>query len=617
MELFKIFGTIAVNYGEAVDDLNKIKEEAKKTSDGLDDVDDSAQELSNGGFTVLKGAIANLVAEGFHKLCDAIGDFIGDGVEYYKSIEQYATSFETMTGSAEKAAEMTQRLQEIGASTPFELPQLADTTQLLMNYGFTADDAINKMTMLGDISQGNADKMSRIAMAYGQMSSAGKVHLEDVKQMIEAGFNPLQEISESTGETMESLYDRISKGTLSVDEITAAMERSTAEGGKYFGAMDAQSETLTGRLSTLKDTANESISNILGPLLEKAADEWLPAVTEAMSKVDEKFTEFGNWISSHQGLLAGLGIAIGIITTAFVVQGVEMKAHIALKAIKTAMDAAETTTLWGLVAAQTAAIAPYLLIAAAIAAVIAVVVLLIQHWDQVKQKVVEVAEMLAQKWEEIKANIAEKIASIVANVTSKFQEIKNTVFTKVQEILDKIKGFFTDVITTVTEKAAEIWEEVTQKWQEIQDVFKNALDVGKKIVQDIRDGISAAWEGLKSWFNNLWDSLFGNLTANINVRYNSSGTRTTTGVVGNGGRAKGLDYVPYDGFVAQLHKGEMIVPAAIARSLRVGFTGFGGDNTETKEILLQILDAVEANNRKEAVVKLNSREVGRVVRGYV
>ena len=83
--------------------------------------------------------------------------------------------------------------------------------------------------MLGDISQGSADKMSRIAMAYGQMSSAGKVQLEDVKQMIEAGFNPLQEISESTGESMESLYDRISKGTLSVDEITASMERATSK----------------------------------------------------------------------------------------------------------------------------------------------------------------------------------------------------------------------------------------------------------------------------------------------------------------------------------------------------------------------------------------------------
>ena len=179
--------------------------------------------IASKGMSVLAGAVAGVTA--------AMGAGVAAGVKYNAAIEQYQTSFEVMTGSADKAAEVIERLKKVGAETPFELPELADTTQLLMNYGFTADDAMDKMMMLGDISQGSADKMSRIATAYGQMSSAGKVSLEDVKQMIEAGFNPLQEISESTGESMESLYKRISKGTLSVDEITASMQRATSEGG--------------------------------------------------------------------------------------------------------------------------------------------------------------------------------------------------------------------------------------------------------------------------------------------------------------------------------------------------------------------------------------------------
>ena len=145
--------------------------------------------LAKGGLTVLSGAIGSVTA--------ALGAGAVAGMKYNASIETYQTSFEVMTGSAEKAAEVIDRLKKVGAETPFELPELADTTQLLMNYGLTADEAMDKMMMLGDISQGSADKMSRIAMAYGQMSSAGKVQLEDVKQMIEAGFNPLQEISES------------------------------------------------------------------------------------------------------------------------------------------------------------------------------------------------------------------------------------------------------------------------------------------------------------------------------------------------------------------------------------------------------------------------------------
>ena len=150
--------------------------------------------LAKGGMSVLAGAIGSVTA--------ALGAGAAAGVKYNASIETYQTSFEVMTGSAEKAAEVIDRLKKVGAETPFELPDLADTTQLLMNYGFTADEAMDKMMMLGDISQGSADKMSRIATAYGQMSSAGKVQLEDVKQMIEAGFNPLQEISETTGDSM-------------------------------------------------------------------------------------------------------------------------------------------------------------------------------------------------------------------------------------------------------------------------------------------------------------------------------------------------------------------------------------------------------------------------------
>lgn len=106
-------------------------------------------------------------------------------VKYTSDIEQLQTSFEVMTGSADKAAQVIDRIRTMGAETPFEMGDLAETTQLLMNYGLTADDALSKMSMLGDIAQGNADKMQRIATAYGQMSSAGKVSLEDVKQMIE------------------------------------------------------------------------------------------------------------------------------------------------------------------------------------------------------------------------------------------------------------------------------------------------------------------------------------------------------------------------------------------------------------------------------------------------
>ena len=247
--------------------------------------------ISKLGGIAKKGAGVAFAAVG--AVTAALGAGVVAGVKYNASIESYQTSFEVMTGSAEKAAEVIDKLKKVGAETPFELPDLADTTQLLMNYGFSADEAMDKMMMLGDISQGSAEKMSRIATAYGQMSSAGKVSLEDVKQMIEAGFNPLQEISESTGESMASLYDRISKGTISVDEITASMQRATSEGGKYFQSMEKQSQTFSGLISTLKDNAQQLLGEVVKPISDGLTESLLPAAISAIEQLTQGFEENG------------------------------------------------------------------------------------------------------------------------------------------------------------------------------------------------------------------------------------------------------------------------------------------------------------------------------------
>lgn len=257
-------------------------------------------DLDNKGFKSGLNKMQSIAKTGFKAVATSVGvvstamtGLIGFGVKYNAEIEQLQTSFEVMTGSAEKAKSVIEELTKLGSETPFETKDLAEVTQLLMNYGLTADDAIDKMKMLGDIAQGSSEKMNRIAMAYGQMSSAGKVSLEDVKQMIEAGFNPLQEISKTTGESMASLYDRISKGTISVDEITASMERSTSAGGKYFQSMEKQSKTLNGQISTLKDNFSQFAGVLAQDTTNAISNEFLPAINDTIQSMQEAFSEDG------------------------------------------------------------------------------------------------------------------------------------------------------------------------------------------------------------------------------------------------------------------------------------------------------------------------------------
>lgn len=267
------------------------------------------------GLKATAGAIAGVSA--------ALGAGAVAGVKYNASIEQYETSFETMTGSAEEAADIVARLNKIGAETPFEFTDLADTTNMLMQFGFTADEAIDSMQMLGDISQGSADKMGSISRAYAKMRSSQKVTLEDINMMIDAGFNPLQEISDQTGESMQSLYDRISAGSMSVDEVTQAMQRATSEGGKYYQSMEKQSQTINGMISTLQDNAQQLLGQVVQPISESFGTQLLPAAIDAIEELTTAFQTQGTEGLMQAGsqiivnLLLGIATALpGFLTTA-------------------------------------------------------------------------------------------------------------------------------------------------------------------------------------------------------------------------------------------------------------------------------------------------------------
>lgn len=271
----------------------------------------SLQGMATVAGTSLKVA-GGAAAAGVGAVATGVGGLLAYGNQYNSEMETLRTSFEVMTGSAEKAGQTLERLKELGAATPYETKDLAETTQLLMNYGLSADKAVDVLMMLGDAAQGDVEKLYGIAMAYGQMSSAGKVSLEDIKQMIERGFNPLQEISESTGESMSSLYDRITKGTISIDEITASIMRSSSEGGKYFQSMIKQSQTAAGQISTLQDNFAALTGMMAADTSTAITADLLPQANSILEILGKTF-ETSGW----QGLSKAFGFQLrNALTTA-------------------------------------------------------------------------------------------------------------------------------------------------------------------------------------------------------------------------------------------------------------------------------------------------------------
>lgn len=468
-----------------VDDLSKKMGDAGVVTKGLND-----------GFTVLKGTMANLASQAISKVVDGFKELVGGAVDYQKSMEYYTTSFTVMTGSADKASETVKKLADIGATTPFDMPQLADATSLLMNFGFSADDAVDSMMMLGDISQGNAEKLNTIARAYGKMNSAQKVSLESINMMIDAGFNPLQEISEKTGESMQSLYDRVSKGKMSVDEITESMKRSTSEGGKYFQSMDAQSQTLDGRLSTLSDTVNSKLGEALQPILQKAADEWIPNITNAIdnmdvdsvvSVIDEIVSSVGDLFGfiMNNGdtiisLVAGIGTAMLTWNVANMINGVVT----AVKAFQMANEGATVAQalLNGVMNAN-----PIMLVVTLLAGLVATIITLWNTNEGFREAVTNV-------WNAFKDTVGNVITSVggfIGNLISWFQALPGNIGTFLGEVIGNVQNWASSMVSKAYEAGSNFVGKVVSfisglpsaVWNWLSNALSNVGNFARQLAQ--------------------------------------------------------------------------------------------------------------------------------------
>lgn len=217
-------------------------------------------------------AAGNLIADFVKTAASALQTVAKSGMDYNASMESYLTNFKVMLGNEQLAAEKLEEIRQMAASTPFTLDDLTAGTQTLLQFGIAADDTTGVLKMLGDISLGNADKMQTLVRAYGKMSSAQKVTLENVNMMIDAGFNPLNQICDATGETMSDLYKRISDGKVSFSELEEAVKTATSAGGQFYNGMLEASQTFKGRLSTLQDNVSAFLGTLTDSLFEAGSD---------------------------------------------------------------------------------------------------------------------------------------------------------------------------------------------------------------------------------------------------------------------------------------------------------------------------------------------------------
>lgn len=427
MELFKLFATIAIRNNEANDAIDNTTGKAEK----------SESQISS-AFKKIGTAVVSYFA------VDKIKDFGLACINAASDLEATSAQFSQVFGNLESTA-----------ST--NLTKIADSTGVVENRmkgSYTKIAAFAKTTGMDTADAlGLADRaMVAIADSAAFYDRTLEETTESLQSFLKGNYENDAALGLSCTETTRNaaanqLYGKSFKD-LSEQQKQLTLLQMVEDANKLSGAMGQsarETDTWTNQTGNLKQawqdlkanlgtTVLSTVVDIVKSLSEKVQnasekfDEWKPKIEETVNKLKD----VGNWISEHQGLMVALAAVIGVITVA-------VTAYNIVQGVKTAMDTAEATSLWGLIAAKIAdaaatmaALAPYLLIAAAIAGVIAIIVLCVKHWDEIKAKVVEVAE-----------KIKNKISDMKDSVASKFEELK----TKITGAVDNVKGKFNTVVT--------------------------------------------------------------------------------------------------------------------------------------------------------------------------
>ena len=454
---------------EQIDLKNGLKNttnELKNHKSGISGVSTEMNKLK----TMVTGFIA---AYGGKKLWEML---IGSNAE----MEQYTTSLEVMLGSTEKASAMIEKMREFAAKTPLTLDNVISGGTMLMSYGVDEDDLLDTMTKLGDLASGNAEKMNRVTLAYGQMLAKGKVTGEELMQMTEAGV-PLQTaLAESIGVTGEEFSKMVSKGEVGIDALNKAITELTTGDGKFAGMMEKQSQTMQGMLSTMQDNISE--------FFRKMGEGAFGEVKSALQDVSDQLAEWeqdgtlDEWAQDLGVLLKNLvafmkqAISVGFqfkevilagavaLGTFKVAVGIGNVISATVAAIRSFSAATEAATVKQAAFNAVGAANPYVFIASAVLTAVAGVATYVATTNNATQSTEELAQAASELSDEAqkssdKAKTLEEVMSKYEDASTKvqsaaektqtlkdLQEQLNSAYGDTKEAIDLVNGSYTENI---------------------------------------------------------------------------------------------------------------------------------------------------------------------------
>ncbi len=500
---------------------------------------------TKGKVSGLKGEVQSLNGvnlDGFAKTVRNLVPKIGLGMVLGKTIkdgmeqEMRDTSFEVLFGGVDNAKRMIDDISIYAAKSPYGKVGISEAAQMMAGFGIAQDKIMPNLEAIGDIAMGDVNKFKSLTLAFSQMSSTGKLTGQDLLQMINAGFNPLEQMSKTTGKSIGYLKEQMAKGVISSEMVTQAFQDATKKGGLYHGMIDKISNTASGQWSTAMNAMSEKLlnlyQNVLQPLLLPALkrfnqflDDPIGTISKLFEKITSTFPVITAIILGATAAVVTYKIAMWSLAGATVVVNAMKKALWAYELVVYAVKNA--TTLWEAaqwllnVALNANPIGIIIAAIVALIAVIAYVILSTKGWGDMWKHTMNAAKFT--------------LLAFVEAVKLEFNVLINGLLIGINKIKEGWYKFREAVgIGDSSENQkmlAQISADTEKRKQSIIDGAKKTVDYAKQAGSEFSKAAnSLKWEGVS--FSSVANKIKGKLGISAPT---TPGTEDATGTGGGTG----------------------------------------------------------------------------------
>lgn len=310
VQQFDNIGRRATQAGQKIDSAfngvstEALQQETKAAEDKIHDLGNATKSETEKMDASLKKIAAGI---GAYFSIQQLTQFESKVISIRSEMESLQTSFKTLAGE-QIGGELFEQLKEYELRTPMIMQDLASGAQTMLAFNIPAQDVMEHLKAIGDISMGDSEKFKSLTLAFSQMSATGKLMGQDLLQMINAGFNPLQVISEQTGKSIGQLKEEMEKGAITTKMVQDAFHAAASEGGQFNGMLEAQSKTLKGAISNLEGAWQYMLNDI-----GEAQEGLIVGSIDMAQKIIANYQQVGQII---MGLITTYGIYKAAVVTA-------------------------------------------------------------------------------------------------------------------------------------------------------------------------------------------------------------------------------------------------------------------------------------------------------------